>query len=362
MKYQRCAAAGLFGLAATLSFPGAALAQMDALRDTLRKENMQVKALHDQPRKDPPVSEGGTFSFTLENDIFGNADKDYTNGVRFDYITPRNDLPRLGRLARDNLGWLTAADDWYMIFALGQNMFTPSDITDPTPPREERPYAGFLYGSIGVAADRGDRLDTIALDVGLIGPLSGAEYTQKYIHDLFGYDKPVGWDEQLENEPAFRLLYERKYRYGYEVETPLWELGFDAAPHANLSLGTVDTSAGLGFTIRFGQDLADDYGPPRVRPAVGAPGFFRSDDGFGWYLFAGAEGRAVGRNLFLEGNTFGPGRDGVSVNRLQGDIQAGLSLRLWDVEVSYTHVLRTEEYKAQDGFAEFGSVNLRTKF
>ena len=105
------------------------------------------------------------------------------------------------------------------------------------------------------------------------------------------------------------------------------------------------------------QELLDT----RVRPAVGGPGFFKSQDAFSWYLFAGAEGRAVGRNLFLEGNTFDQ-RDGVTINRLVADFQLGAAVRVGPVEMSYTHVLRTEEYAAQDGFAEFGSINIRTAF
>ena len=168
----------------------------------------------------------------------------------------------------------------------------------------------------------------------------------------------------MENEPAFRLIDEQKRRALVHVAAPLpfIELQEDILPHATLSLGTVDTSAALGFTIRFGEELADDYGPPRVRPAVGGPGFFSDNsDWMSWYVFAGAEGRAVGRNLFLEGNTFNQ-TDGVTVHRFVADMQLGAAVRLGGVEMAYTHVLRTEEYAAQDGPAEFGSINIRTKF
>lgn len=320
-------------------------------------------AAQDQAPQGRSVSSGGTYSFTIENDIFGDDDKDYTNGVRIDYITPRNDLNAFGRWAHDQLNPTIQADDWYMIYALGQSMFTPTDISDPNPGRLERPYAGFLYGSVGVVADTGRRLHTFALDVGVVGPLSGAEQTQKFVHDIGDFTKPVGWDQQLENEPAFRLIYEQKGRAIADIPTPfpLIDLQTEVLPHASFALGTLDTSAALGLTFRIGEDLADDYGPPRVRPAVGGPGFFSADNTFGWYLFAGAEGRVVGRNLFLEGNTFG-GRDGVTINRFVGDLQFGAAVQVGSVEMSYTHVYRSEEYAAQDSFAEFGSFNIRTQF
>ena len=66
-------------------------------------------------------------------------------------------------------------------------------------------------------------------------------------------------------------------------------------------------------------------------------------------------------NIFIEGNTFG-GVDGVEPNRFVADIQAGIAVQLGRVELSYTQVLRTEEYAGQDGMSLFGSVNLRTRF
>lgn len=308
-----------------------------------------------------PVSEGGTYSFTFENDVFGGDDKDYTNGVRIDYVTPRNDLPVWARFARRNLGWLTDAGDWYATYALGQNMYTPRDISLETPPADDRPYAGFLYGSVGIAADGGHRLDTIALDFGVVGPAAQADHVQSIVHELIASPDPKGWEHQLENEPAFRLLYERKYRFLSRLDLGLFSLEADAAPNFSVALGNVDTSAGIGLTLRLGDRLADNYGPPRVRPAVAGPGFFQAAEGLGWYIFAGAEARLVGRNLFVEGNTFG-GVTGVDPERLVADFQAGLALQFKSVELTYTHVLRSPEFRGQEGFTEFGSLNLRFKF
>ena len=60
-------------------------------------------------------------NWPFENDIFGGDDKDYTNGVRLDYLTPRNQIPLFARIARRNLTWLTDAEDWYATFGIGQN-------------------------------------------------------------------------------------------------------------------------------------------------------------------------------------------------------------------------------------------------
>jgi len=302
-----------------------------------------------------------TVSATFENDIFGGTDENYTNGVRFDYVSEANDLRAPGRWLRAQVSPYIGTADWYGTFAVGQNMYTPSDISLADPPTDDRPYAGFLYASFGLAADRGTQLDLIAVDIGVIGDASLAEETQTFVHDLIGAQEPNGWDPQIGNFPGIRLLYEKKYRFATVLDNGPFDLAIDIAPHANVALGNVDTSAGAGFTVRLASDLASDYGPPRVRPAVAGPGFLTERTGFGWSVFAGAEARAVGRNVFLENSLFHDGRS-VEPVRLIGDFQAGLSLRLDDIELTYTHVLRTKEFRGQDAYSMFGSLNLRTRF
>lgn len=309
-----------------------------------------------------PISDGGTVGVTVENDIFGGTDQNYTSGVRLSYLSPRNKPGGVARFGRENLSWITPADDWYLSFAAGQNLFTPSDITLPVPPPRERPYGAFIYGSVGIVADSGAQLDTLALDFGIVGQSALGEETQSFVHQIISADDPKGWGTQIRDEPGFRLLYERKYRFLYDFKPGLFGLQVDAAPNFALALGNVDTSFAAGLTLRIGDKLEDNYGPPRIRPAVSGPGFFDPTDTFGWYLFAGAEARVVGYNMFLEGNLLRDGTDGVTPNRLVGDFQAGVALQFKSVELSYTHVFRTEEYSGQDGFAQFGSINARFRF
>lgn len=303
----------------------------------------------------------GTFRVTWENDIFGGTDEGYTNGFRADYVTPKNELPGLGRFARRNLSWLSDDADWYTTFSLGQNIYTPQDLTRRIPDPDDRPYAGFLYASFGMVADNGKRLDTVAIDLGVVGRMAQADDAQRAVHDLIQADDPQGWPSQLRNEPGVRLLFERKYRYLTDLQFSLGKLQVGFAPHYGFALGNVDTSAAGGFTMRIGDRLDDNYGPPRVRPAVAGPGFFQYEDGLGWYLFGGLEARAVARNIFLEGNTF---RNSPSVDpyRIVGDANVGVALQYGNVEISYTHVFRSPEFRGQRGIAQFGSASVSVKF
>ena len=69
---------------------------------------------------------------------------------------------------------------------VGQNMYTPPDITQENPPLDERPYAGWLYGSVGVVAETGKQLDQLELSLGVVGPASLAAKTQKLVHVITG--------------------------------------------------------------------------------------------------------------------------------------------------------------------------------
>ena len=84
-------------------------------------------------------------------------------------------------------------------------------------------------------------------------------------------------------------------------------------------------------------------------------------DRLGWYLFAGAEGRAVGRNIFLDGNTF---QDSPSVDKniFVGELSAGVVLTYDDFRIAYTHVIRSPEFEGQNGPSVFGGITVGWRF
>ena len=70
-------------------------------------------------------------------------------------------------------------------------MFTPEDLTRTDLIRDDRPYAGWLFGSFGlvlgpngeqkVGSVAFDRIETLQLTLGVVGPASGADRTQKFV-------------------------------------------------------------------------------------------------------------------------------------------------------------------------------------
>ena len=157
-------------------------------------------------------TDAGTFGFVLENDVFYETDRHYTNGVRFSWVSPDDGVPEWVRNGSLQFPFFPAGGEVRASFAFGQSMYTPPDITLENPPPDERLYAGWLYGSVGLVAENGRQLDQLELTLGVVGPASLADKTQKIVHEITESDNPLGWDTQLSNEPGVILTYQRSWR------------------------------------------------------------------------------------------------------------------------------------------------------
>ncbi|MBB5696088.1 lipid A deacylase LpxR family protein [Muricoccus pecuniae] len=302
----------------------------------------------------------GTLSLTVENDLFGGSDRYYTNGLLLTWRSPSADLPwPLDALDR-GLSSLTGPGALRWGLSFGQNFFTPEDKTRRIPDPRDRPYAGYLYGAASLVRTT-ERTQTLAeVQLGVVGPSALGEFVQNNYHDLLNIKNAEGWDRQLKDEPAATLLLERRWRI--PLGTPLGGgLAAEAIPVLSGAVGNVQTYAAAGALLRIGDGLEADWGPVRIRPALAGSGFFQPRQDFGWYVFAGAEGRAVARDIFLDGNTW---RDGPSVDKrlLVADAQAGAAVLWRGVRFAYTHVLRTEEFYGQRGRQSFGSLSVSFRF
>jgi len=319
----------------------------------------------------------GTFVIQDENDFFAGADRHYSQGIRLSYLATARVTPEWVRRLPDIPAVIDAGRgrrvDRRIGFIVGQSMFTPQDTDTQTLIANDRPYAGWLYlgGSLQTRYrdDSGmRRLDILAFELGVVGPAAHAAYVQNRWHELIRSNRVNGWENQLHNEPAFLIAFERKWRspiLRLDRGTGRMALGIDAIPHVGFTGGTLHTYAAAGLTLRFGNHLPDDFGPPRIRPASPGSQSFEPPDSprsFRWYLFAGFETRFVGRNIFLDGNTFRSSHS-VDKNPVVTDLQVGLATVLFDkVRITYTYVLRSPEFRGQRGPDQFGAISLSVRF
>jgi hypothetical protein len=79
-------------------------------------------------------------------------------------------------------------------------------------------------------------------------------------------------------------------------------------------------------------------------------------------MFAGLDARAVGRDLFLDGNTFRSDGPSVSHRPLVGEAQVGAAVLWRGTRLAYTQVVRSKEFYGQRGTQTFGSVSVSFRF
>ncbi|MBL9192110.1 MAG: lipid A deacylase LpxR family protein [Opitutaceae bacterium] len=319
------------------------------------------------PSDDARARRAPVVTLYFENDVFSGTDQDYTNGVKLSWLSA--DLVDWGQSGwrRDILELLPFVNreggQKAIGFALGQNIYTPRDTRAKIPSPTDRPYAGWTYLEMAFVSKTKEISDTLSVQVGLIGPHSQAEDSQRIIHRWIKSAEPQGWDYQLRDEVGANLVYERRWRlYGRAVSDLL---GVDLVPHVGASLGNVQTYANVGGTLRFGLNLPSDFGVQLARP--GSLGGTPADDldprvaldrNTSLFLFGAVDGRAVARDLFLEGNTFRESRS-VEKRTYVADWALGAGLIAGPWQLTYTQVWRTREFETQaDGNVHFGSVSV----
>lgn len=290
--------------------------------------------------------QGSKSHWTLveENDYFssalmGNSDNSYTQGLKITQAT------QLDAIESETI-------------SIGQNIYTPAAKHVSELIEDDRPYAGYLYTEYGRVFTFENFQDTLALQLGIIGPAALGEETQSGFHKLLGQSAFDGWDNQLENEPTINILGTRTYRLGlYRSGT----YGIEFLPGGQGELGTVRTGAGFTASLRFGS-LGKDFLPQVISPRLATAS--SGDDSRAFptaYLFAGVTGRAVARNAFLDGNLT---QDSHRVTRepFVGEYFFGLagSFRGYELGLRITHI--TDEWKEKESSHNFGTVTLGFDF
>lgn len=347
-------------------------------------------------------AESGTVQFRgftarVENDLFANRDRDYTNGVSLTAVSrdmagpvQTECLPGPMRLHAELIGrldpsfWRVGDDPREtrnVVLKVGQSMYTPQDPARTDIIVDDRPYAGLLY--VGMSWNRRVRdpkretemLDTREITLGAIGPVSLARPAQDLVHEIKGVDKFRGWHHQLRNEPALQFARDRKWRAGRGSDAVTPGLSADTIRSFGLRLGNIETSASVGLEGRVGWNLPNDFGTYPIRPGAenrppSAASFAgtRAEAGSatigrraGAHVFTVLEAKAVAYDFSLDGNLF---RASHHVTRRPFVAQAAIGLSVQGLvaghgaRLAVMRVFRTREFDEQTSRHSFGSLAL----
>jgi len=291
----------------------------------------------------------------FENDIFANTDSEYTDGSRLSTLLYRP----AGAQEWLKIPFTDATSRAHFIsFSITQEMFTPSDLNESELIVDDRPYAGWLYFEMGLHQSSPHHLDSLSLQIGMVGPASGMEQLQRFVHENSGSDVAQGWDNQLNNELGIQLNYQHKWRY---VPETLWGVESSVVPYLGGEFGNIAIKANAGILLRFGWNVPEDFGsstideggengiPVRTKCLVDTP----KPWSFNFYLAGGAT--LVARDIFLDGNTFSSSH---SVNKewLKGYGAFGLSGRYKSFNIDYIKTYHTKQYEGGTSSHSIGSI------
>lgn len=293
-----------------------------------------------------------TFSVYWDNDILLGTDGDYTNGARFTWGSvfsgpDEAGLPGWSRPWFSLMPGNEVSQGRSVAISFGQSIYTPENIKSPEPDHSDRPYAGYAYLAASLANFSRDVKTAFELQVGVVGPLSFAEETQNFFHNMSGIDRAQGWDNQLENEPTLEIIGNRQWLLWHSAENR----GFrsDFISHLGGQLGNVAILANLGGELRWGWHLPDRFAPGEIGedgnegPAY-LPGILTLRN---CYLFTGFDARLVFHDIFLDGNTFTDSQS-VSSEPVVADFVAGISGQIGAIRLTGAYVHRTREFELQN--------------
>ena len=319
------------------------------------------------------IRQPSLYVFHLENDLFNGTDSNYTSGVKFSWVSANlQDFlkdPCLPHWVRQfnkysealHPKWDTSRN---MVVTAGQAMFTPRDRYRTDLIRTERPYAGWLYLGLGYNARNERELNSVEINMGVVGPAALAKQSQDFIHDLRGKSRFYGWENQLRNEPGIQLVAERKRRVAKSTNGA--SMQYDVISHYGVSLGNVKTHLTTGVELRIGSRIPDDFGTSPIRPTgdSNAPlgnGSVRHFTEGGMHAFISADASLVARDIFLDGNTFTDSHH-VAKKHLVGDIAGGVAWQWHGGKITYAHYIRSKEYVGQGRTHGYGSISLSLEY
>ena len=282
------------------------------------------------------------------------TDKNYTNALRVT-IDRNYDMWRLQRFGK-LFAWIpkyadcatvaTTSDpsvrclstSWHI---LGQQFYTPDDITIPTLIPFDRPYAGWLYMGGAWRSSTYNSLTETDFYLGVTGRASLSEPVQTFWHKLVGAAEPRGWSNQIGGRLGVVASHNR--RRAFEALTGSGLRWFELVPYAGGTVGNIIVDAQAGARLRLGYNLSRDWRQLGISPRVSTRSARRArtdPPGFEFYLVLDSQARALPYNAFIDAAT----NHSLDRNLFVADGGIGIGVRVKRFGFSYRVAFVTPEY------------------
>jgi len=309
-----------------------------------------------------PMDNEKTFTLQEEDDSLVKpslaSDRGYTNGTRMLWSWIPVEGSELEKLA--SILCRSKIDDCErtVTAGLGQNMYTPEYLRSTHPIRGDRPYGGWLYGTLMFDATKLTTNDHVELYAGVIGRDSHAADAQIFVHKHVtpAAPDPLGWKTQIGEWAAFLATYERRVKLlprRVPDGRPEW---FDLSPSIGASAGNVFINGSLGMTVRIGYNLPSRF-IPSIKSGPMALRIPNNDQPFqefkkrraeqpspDWdaYVYVVANASYAARNVFIDADA-----DQYLIKRRPEvrEHRAGATFRVHHFRFAYQQTWRSSEFR-----------------
>jgi len=284
-----------------------------------------------------------SFNYSMENDAVVDTDFGYTHGAKIALMYYRGNTTN----SYLNIPFTSyESTNNFISIAYANQMYNPSDINETALIEDDRPYAGYSYIEVGLHQSTKNNLDSLTVELGVIGPSSGMESLQNSIHDKIDANHANGWDNQLKDEYIFQLNYMHKWRQVYD---DIANLNSVLVPYLGAELGNKSTKISAGALYRIGLNIPSDYGVNSMNEGSfsSVPTHSKSivNSSSKWSIYLNLSGGAnlVLRDIFLDGNTF---KDSHSVdkNTLNAYVMTGITFKYKHFLLDFFHNYYTKEF------------------
>jgi hypothetical protein len=272
-------------------------------------------------------------SLTADNDAFNfwrtagsRPDEEYTSGVRLRY--EGGSIPFwAGRLSHRAAcaGQGTDTSCVGRRTDLAQKIFTPRRTDDdPITHPGSRANAAWLYVEDAARFLARSHATEVSVAVGVTGPPALGSFAQRFAHSFApGFNKPIDWSTQIGFEPGVIVRYAYTRRLGRD--------GIEILPRVAAEAGNITTAAEVGVRMRTGINLQHAWLAPSIARQIELA------------FVVGMTGRAIARDIFLDGNSFDD-RLQVGHEPLTAGAEWSATLRYSWAFVSYGTVVESRSY------------------
>ncbi|WP_223292880.1 MULTISPECIES: lipid A deacylase LpxR family protein [Shewanella] len=309
-----------------------------------------------------PTAFAGQWHLQLDNDIIFGDDGNYTNAIILGWESETQSDLTFAPSPAQWLGMLNFSQsdaEYAWGWKISQQMWTPGLIEIEAPQPQDRPYAGYLAFEGHTAAYSATLAQKNWLSIGVVGPASGNEQVQSFVHKITDSSAPQGWQYQVKNQVTLQAAYEvdALLSRGSAFNSHLiGDTQWDVSGFSHTQAGNFRSETALGLTLRWGNELANSFG--RLSQHTGQYGnLSATTKSSNFMVFSRAYVGYRFNDLTLDGSL--PYDSLVEMEHKQAGLNTGIIWYHPSWSVAWTFNTYTKEYVSDaDKWHGFGSLTV----